>query len=120
MQVTFFENETIAAKALRLLEQVPEDKWLLGMYTNRLDKCCVLGHYKRLTSDNPNDYSEENCIYKNGGLKDISILFLLSRMNGHFPDISWVNDGHASQLYPQPNAKTRSMALLKDMVKAGY
>ena len=51
----------IVKKGLKLLKDVPEDQWLTGTNTNSKNKCCANGHYNRLTSSNPNDYSNENC-----------------------------------------------------------
>jgi hypothetical protein len=55
------KTETLAQKALRLISSVPQDEFMPYDFTNGENKCCVVGHYMRLTSNNPTDYSKQNC-----------------------------------------------------------
>jgi hypothetical protein len=51
----------IIKDAILLLDAVPEENWICYYFTNEVDKCCAIGHYQRLTSSNPSDYSFANC-----------------------------------------------------------
>lgn len=46
---------------LDVIKDVPGDEYMVQDFTNGVDKCCALGHYMRLTSDDPADYSPKNC-----------------------------------------------------------
>ena len=46
---------------LNVIKDVPAKDFLPYFFTNEKDKCCTIGHYNRLTSDDPTDYSATNC-----------------------------------------------------------
>lgn len=52
---------TITQKALSLLETVPAEAFMTGEFTDGRNKCDAFGHFNRLISKNPNDYSYVNC-----------------------------------------------------------
>ena len=119
------ENETIAQRALRLLSPIPTENFITGTFTDIVSSCCVVGHYVRLISDNPDDYSSENCRdfekfgYAGCDLRIASEQFLKSK--GNYGTIATVNNGNDEDLpYLQNTPKERSIALLNDMIKAGY
>lgn len=59
----------IIEDAILILEPIPVEEWITNRFSNIRDaesayeptwvklKCCVIGHYQRLKSDNPNDYT---------------------------------------------------------------
>ncbi len=112
--------ETVAQKALRLLSPIPHTQFISNDFTDGKNKCCVIGHYMRLTSDNPNDYSFGNC--SDGFESDLrteSVKFLGSMLI----DISNVNNNlfsYQTHKYIQKRCKSRVIAFLKDMIKGGY
>jgi hypothetical protein len=55
------EAREVVRKARTLLAGVPADKWISGFFTNSVSVCCVIGHFTRLTSEDPEDYSQGNC-----------------------------------------------------------
>jgi len=121
-------EETVAKKALRLLEPIPSENFIHGEFTNRKDKCCVIGHYQRLISDDPSDYSRSNCADETADspLRISSKEFLKKKLKV-FDDISTVNNDYnifsyskIMKKYSQKNRKRRVIACLKDMIKAGY
>lgn len=111
------ENGTVAALAFRLLKRVPPKDWLIDGFTDCKSKCCAIGHHIGLTSKNPEDYSVLNCSdlgrVAYGSLRGQGELYL------HGDGIAEVNSGDNSR-YRQKTAKSRTMALLRDMVEAGY
>jgi hypothetical protein len=112
-------NETIAQEALRLLSPIPAEDFITDAYSNGVDKCCGIGHYQRLKR-NPNDYSLENCtdLFR-GDLRESTYKFIMEK-HGLFYDLSSVNNCEDINGYTQPEIKDRVIALLEDMVKAGY
>lgn len=54
-------DKEIIQQAITLLEPLREDEFMQKEFSNRKNRCCVIGHIQRLTSDNPNDYSRPNC-----------------------------------------------------------
>lgn len=116
------QKETIAQEALRLLKNIPEDKFITTKFTNYVDSCCVLGHYNRLKSKNPKDYSKGNTEWKYEGeeLRTLSIKFIRDTYNLFGTNIADINNEPVIKFYPQETAKQRSIAVLEDMVKEGY
>ncbi len=106
-------EETVAQKALRLLNPIPANKFMVEAFSDEISKCCIIGHYKRLTSDNPDDYSFENC--SDNFLSDLRLKGLQFGVN-----IAGINNSPNCSKYNQKTAKARSIACLKDMIKAGY
>lgn len=108
--------ETIAQEAKRLLEPIPEEKWLSNKFTDEISCCCAIGHYNRMKSANPKDFSYGNCAWKDteDAIRNESLKFL--KFDG---DIAVINNG-LRETYPQPTPKQRVLALLDDMIAAGY
>lgn len=115
------QKETPAQKALRLLSPIPPSKWIKGDFSDDNDKCCAIGHYTRLTSKNPNDYSTYNCSDRsnNSDLRYISKVFLEEK-HGAEGDIASVNNYPTVNGYTQKSIKARVIKCLQDMIKAGY
>jgi len=112
-------EETIAEKALRILREVPEDEWITDMYTDGKSRCCAIGHYTRLTSDNPNDYSNTNCREKELSLREVTGAFI-NKVHSESANIACVNNYPYINGYTEPVIKHRVIHLLEDMVAAGY
>lgn len=114
-----------------LLEPVPSEDFIVGIFTDEESKCCAIGHLMRLTSKDPNDYSNRNC---EDGLADPSKMdtpmhvfnrvttaeFLKDVHNIRGVDISYINNGPEFNGYDQEGPKERVMQLLDDMIEAGY
>lgn len=115
-------HETFAQEALRLLSAVPEEQWVIGQWTDHHTKrCCASGHYARLkVSPDYFDFLILHGDYENEHghhvklLKEASFKFLKGVDN-----ILTVND-MLTHGYKQPTSKQRVIAMLKDMVQAGY
>jgi hypothetical protein len=111
---------SIAKKAYELLSPIPADKFLVGDFTNGSDACCSIGHYKRLTSDNPNDFSWRNCDDQNYcDLRRATTKFMMEKHAAN-ADIADVNNDPVYNGYDEPEVKDRVLHLLKDMIEAGY
>ena len=116
------KQKITAEKLIEMFKPIPEEDFIIRNYTNGNDKCCVIGHYERLTSENPNDYSFINCSdYHDGGGGDLRewSAMVIAEMGWSFYSLATVNNGRAAQ-YPQPTPKKRVMAFLEDARKAGY
>lgn len=121
------KKETVAQKAFRLLSAVPANEFITGDFTDGKGKCCSTGHYMRLISKNPNNYSIQNCkdgigIWNCSTLRIKSIEFLnpfASPGPMWGANIATVNNKRIFK-YKQKKIKSRVIALLKDMVRAGY
>ena len=116
-------NETLAQKALRLLNEVPSDEFITGDYTDKVGKCCAIGHLERLTKD-PSDYSNKNC-YDNTttfgyAVRTASTKFIKEKHNTDYACIAEVNNKPRLNGYTEPVIKDRVIHLLKDMVAEGY
>ena len=104
-------------EALKLIEPIPAENFITFKYTDGESKCCVMGHLNRLTSENPNDFSFENCAVPFSSFKTLrdsmkklgnSPTFLAEVNNRDWP----------IKKYPQPIIKDRVIACLKDMIAA--
>lgn len=118
------KEETEAEKMYRLLNPIPKENWITNKFTDEMGKCCFIGHYSRLISKNPSDYSDENCNdwydYKQrGNARNLTLRFLQSigYTNHNGASVNNVNNING---YTEDNPKDRVMHLLKDMIKAGY
>ena len=107
------------------LEDIPNDNFIHGLYTDGVNKCCVLGHYNRLSSENPDDYRYTNCAgvkrtEKSGeDLREQSHNFLRTNpLFGH--SIASVNNTNGIGPYNEETIKERVMHLLSDMIEGGY
>jgi hypothetical protein len=105
-----YKTETVAEEALRMLEPIPEDDWCICHFLNEQGKSCALGHWVKIKTG-----FLDSCIGDryNQSLRIASVGFLQNM------DISKVNNGH-HESYKQPTPKQRTIALLNDMIKAGY
>lgn len=117
--------ETIAQEAKRILEEVPEDQWIVGEVSSIEKKCCGWGHLARICSGNPNNYNKSFLMRYSSGISlpskliDLVTKFMKSKLEYTHYWIGDVNDGK-STLYKQPTPKQRVMSLLTDMINAGY
>lgn len=109
-----------AEEALELLKDIPKENWLTDVFTNGIDSCCAIGHLKRLTSKNIEDYSILNCTDRIYDVKDN--IHTIRKNSSRFlkgRGIATVNN-RKTEGYYQDHPKDRVIALLKDMIKAGY
>jgi len=119
-------KETIAQKAYRLLSTIPSENWLTGAFTNQKNSCCARGHIMRLSSNNPEDYTFDNCKY-NSFIDDALILSVMSFLKNKRDFIcineplSSINDNDYNlDIYTEKTPKERILHLLTDMIEAGY
>lgn len=113
-------HKRIAQKAYDLLKDIPKEKWITFQCTDERSKCCFLGHYKRLISENPNDYRYNNITgWENTDL-NVAIQKFLTKVHKIAARGHHVNDSIGVNGYSQDHAKDRCIALLKDMIKHGY
>ena len=118
------KTETIAQRAKRLLEAIPENEWITSFYTEPDRKvCCAIGHFQRLSSDNPSDYSQKNCSDGSESLelRKVSSEYLQEVFRTKptdCVDIAYINNKPFKN-YNQTIPKQRVMALLADMIEAG-
>lgn len=116
--------ETITQKAMRLMKDIPEHQWISERYTDGHSKCCVLGHWSRLNSKNPQDYQVRNCWGMQEGdendLRKASIQFFKKKgLHNEISSIASVNNKMIGW-YIQSSHKGRSLACLQDMINAGF
>lgn len=113
--------ESVAEKAYRLLKDIPENEWITDHFSDSSTRqCCAIGHYQRLKSSDPTNYTLQNCrdIFNNCDLRRTSARYLQS-VGRTSTSIAEVNNNEVPE-YNQPTTKGRVMAFLKDMIKAGY
>ena len=115
-------EETPAQEALRLLSSVPAEKYITHSFSDENNQCCAIGHYIRLKSGDPNNYSTENCsdYFFNFSIREMSTNFIKHQYGIQGASIATVNNGNAVNGYSEPAIKDRVIHLLQDMVKAGY
>lgn len=109
-----FKTETVAEEALRILEPIPEDEWCTGMRINDYGQCCSLGHYSMKQYGHPAENQGED-----GPLTRRLIIASNKFLGCLIHTIATVNN-MPFLAYRQPTPKQRVMALLSDMIKAGY
>jgi len=123
------EERALIQKTLDQVNGIPSEQIITSHFSNGVDKCCVVGHLVRLASENPSDYSVENCrdFHWNGGLntsKMLPIRGLVAKfVDPRYPNpidpgaqcISYVNNGMSSK-YEQATPKERVVAVLEDML----
>jgi len=113
-------EKTVAQKTLEILSVVPSEDWITDLHTDLESKCCAIGHYVRLTSNNPDNYNSDNCVdYNRAPIRNSSSEFLNKIHNLNGIDIAHVNNKPVAK-YTQDTPKERVIALLNDMIKAGY
>lgn len=124
-----------ATEVKNLLTPVPTEDFITTNFTDEVSKCCVIGHLARLTSDEPNNFSLGNCadveyflwmhepieakidVY-NFARKKVNG-FLGEDENGNYTTLAEVNNRPIGK-YNQETPKERVIALLDDMIEAGY
>lgn len=115
-----------AQQALDLLSPIPSEAFCVKEFGNPdTQQCCSIGHLQRLASINPQNYSPYHC----SDDMDHSIrratrdyfysLDLTGHIYGNLNSFAGVNNA-PSELYPQDKPKERIVALLTDMIKAGF
>lgn len=109
-----FKTETVAEEALRILEPIPEEKWCTGARTNFRGQHCALGHYSMKHYGHPAETTGED-----GPLTEKLIKRSNDFLGQELISIASINNGDHG-LYQQETPKQRTMALLQDMIKAGY
>lgn len=108
-------------EALDLLDQVPEDEFILYRFTNKKDKCCAVGHYARLKSLDKGDYTISNCVarYLDSPFRKATSK-ALDQMGfpGPLFDIAEVNNGRVL-IYGHDNTtiKSRVISFLNAAIK---
>lgn len=118
-----------AIEAKQLLEQVPEDDFTASVFTNG-SKCCAVGHLTRLTSEDPEDYSTDNCNGRSDRAMKLSITTLAYNTVPVVMDKTldtlgnWLNlaeiNNHQSDFFPQESSKERVLAALDILIKEGH
>lgn len=117
-------KETVAQEALRLLTPIPKEDFITGLFTDGGGRCCAIGHIKRLQSDNPSDYSSDNC--SDAFTADIAIRTASTKYLKEVHNANWlvsiasVNNNNDINGYTEPVIKDRVIHLLNDMIAAGY
>ncbi len=127
------KEETLAQKALRLLKDVPKEEWTTGKFTNGKSKCCAIGHFQRLTSKDPKDYSIGNCFGSFSPLIDCTEKFIDENASINWSNgIISINDGEeikflidskklkTNSKYKKLSPKKRVILFLEWMVKEGW
>ncbi len=115
--------ETICQQAHRLLKDIPADQFIINRFSDEESKCCVVGHFVRLTSENPADYSENNCCDWGRPASKLRLTtrdFIKERVTWRDRDITDVNNTTTINGWTDPDIKTRVINFLEDAIKAGY
>ncbi len=105
---------TRSKNALYLLSHIPAEELISGTWSDGKSKYCAIGHYERLTSTQPNDYSHFNCMDSEESLADVSRVFFQEKYAAPLSIVT-INDAPHT-LYPQPAIKDRVLTCLTDMV----
>lgn len=117
-------TKSVAQQCLDILKPIPPSKFITGSLVNDKKQCCGRGHIIRVSclkgKYNPLDISHMGFLDKcelDVKIVQASTNFLLSKI--YRGSIAVVNNNSSIQ-YPQTTPKARVIALLKDMVEAGY
>lgn len=90
------ELETIT-EAIDLLSSVPAKDFCVGTFGNPEErKCCTIGHYVRLKSEDLTDYSHNNCsdfVSGNTKLRDVSEQYIAETSYSEYEDLADLNNG---------------------------
>lgn len=109
-----------AKEALELLKDIPKENWIVSRFTNEIDSCCAIGHLKRLTSKNIEDYSILNCTDRIYDVED-NVAPIRENSSRFLKGIGIATvNNRKTEGYYQDHPKDRVIALLKDMIEAGY
>lgn len=105
-----------AEEALKLLEPLAEEEFLKFAFTDRVSKCCVLGHLKRLTSNDPSDYSHDNCDLDISLFKDRALYYLNTAMCEKLGfNMFAINNNYVSDYSDIKETKNRVIKALTDL-----
>lgn len=108
--------ETIAQEAKRILEPIPAKQWMMYNYCNATeDKCCGMGHLNKAISGCAIISSFESKIRSSA----IAYLVASEKYGDGTSGFASINDNNSLH-YTQKTPKKRVLALLDDMIKAGY
>lgn len=127
-----------ATQAKELLLTVPKEDFITHSYTDGEGKCCGIGHLERLSSNDPNDYSPDNCMDLKKYEEDPVSVFVRKQVYNfltknyaeelpvkvnsylYIPNLAHVNNQDNINGFTQDNPKDRVIALLDEMIAAGY
>ena len=112
-------TETVAQEALRLLLPIPKEDFITDDFTDKVGKCCAIGHIVRLKSDDPTDYSNCDDYDCKIPIRRVSREFIEKTHNISYTNIATVNNIEGINGYIEDNPKDRVIHLLEDMVAAG-
>ncbi|MEM7087918.1 MAG: hypothetical protein AAF489_17180 [Bacteroidota bacterium] len=105
------------------LAPIPDENWKMGSYSNHIDKCCALGHLHRLENNDPSNYCFIPWNPKITTFREKVNEYLTKEFKLKNWDIALIND--AKKKCPKKykkivTPKARVLALLEDMIEAGY
>jgi hypothetical protein len=117
------EEKELIQDAITKISAIPSENIISQEFSDGTDKCCIVGHLNRLASENPQDYSVDNCsdtVLNQNPIRHLSLKFLNGVHTHEFwvTDLATVNNGTCQSKYPQATPKERSLACLEDMLKA--
>lgn len=101
-----------AEQALNILIRVPEEKWCDGFFADNKGRSCAIGLINKYIS------GDAQSSYEGYGIRRLSQRYVSKHKDRHI-DIANINN-LPSEIYPQKTCKGRVIALLQDMVAAGY
>ena len=101
--------------ALQKLRPIPEDQWIRNKYTDGKNRCCAMGHYTRLSGNNPNDYHNDNCSQSLAPDFMDKLGDRLRNLTIHTTGDTLVNANNGTHCsYSQDSCKLRTIACLED------
>jgi len=107
----------VLMQAEGLLKEVKPSEWMTEMFSDCNSKCCALGHYSRLTSEDPSNYGMDNCIARVNILRTASLV-VMKEMSCEDGDIATINNGDWFDCgFKQKTPKGRTMAFLRKGIK---
>ena len=111
-----------ATLAKELLLPIPKNEFIIGEFSNNINKCCAIGHLVRLTSKKPNDYEQE--LSDHGVIsqfcRDNVTKFISQKYNYDWCTLASINNSDSINNYNEIEIKDRVIHLLDDMIEAGY
>lgn len=105
-----------AQQALDILKPIPSKNIIVGSFSDATGKCCGKGWINKAVSGSPYVTGAEG-----RSISEKAIVYVRKYRKGAGGIVS-VNDREfeTRRFYPQKTPKARVVALLKDMIKAGY
>ncbi len=110
-------EKSLVQQAFDILEPIPEEEFITVRYSNKIDKCCAMGHINRVV--NGGSYINASNSSIEIPLREKIIEYCRKFHDIETGDITTVND-EKIDIFQQETPKQRVMALLKDMIAAGY